>query len=62
MSGKELAEELQMASRSKARHTSMEQVIEAAASYGLTEDHYFRLIGWLWAMKVQHGESPTAGS
>jgi len=29
----------------------MEQVIEAAASHALTEDHYFRLIGQLWAMK-----------
>src|SRR5712692_11170229 len=49
--GKELAEELQVASRSKALHTPMEQVIEAAASNALTEDHYFRLIGQLWAMK-----------
>lgn len=51
LSGKELAEELQVASRSKALHTPMEQVIEAAASNALTEDHYFRLIGQLWAMK-----------
>jgi len=29
----------------------MEQVIEAAASNTLTDDHYFRLIGQLWAMK-----------
>jgi hypothetical protein len=29
----------------------MEQVIEAAASNALTDDHYFRLIGQLWAMK-----------
>jgi hypothetical protein len=51
LSGKELAEELQAASRSRALHTPMEQVIEAAASHALTEDHYFRLIGQLWAMK-----------
>src|SRR5712691_3152837 len=51
LSGKELAEELQAASRSRALHTPMEQVIEAAASHSLTEDHYFRLIGQLWAMK-----------
>ncbi len=51
LSGKELAEELQAASRSRALHTPMEQVIEAAASNALTEDHYFRLIGQLWAMK-----------
>jgi len=51
LSGKELAEELQTASRSRALHTPMEQVIEAAASHALTEDHYFRLIGQLWAMK-----------
>src|SRR5262249_62285071 len=51
LSGKELAEELQVASRSRALHTPMEQVIEAAASDALTEDHYFRLIGQLWAMK-----------
>jgi len=51
LSGKELAEELQAASRSRALHTPMEQVIEAAASNALTEDHCFRLIGQLWAMK-----------
>ncbi len=51
LSGKELAEELQVASRSRALHTPMEQVIEAAASHALTEDHYFRLVGQLWAMK-----------
>jgi hypothetical protein len=51
LSGKELAEELQAASRSRALHTPMEQVIEAAASHALTEDHCFRLIGQLWAMK-----------
>jgi hypothetical protein len=51
LSGKELAEELQVASRSKALHTPMEQVIEAAASHALTEDQYFRLVGQLWAMK-----------
>jgi hypothetical protein len=51
LSGKELAEELQVASRSRALHTPMEQVIEAAAAHTLTEDHYFRLIGQLWAMK-----------
>lgn len=51
LSGKELAEELQAASRSRALHTPMEQIIEAAASYALTEDHCFRLIGQLWAMK-----------
>jgi len=49
--GKELAEELQMASRSEALHTPMEQIIGAAASNALTEDQYFRLIGQLWAMK-----------
>ena len=41
-SGKELAEELQAASRSRALHTPMEQVMEAAASHALTEDHFFR--------------------
>lgn len=51
LSGKELAEELQAASRSRALHTPMEQIIEAAASNALTEDHCFRLIGQLWAMK-----------
>jgi hypothetical protein len=51
LSGKELAEELQAASRSRALHTPMEQIIEAAASNVLTEDHCFRLIGQLWAMK-----------
>jgi len=51
LSGKELAEELQAASRSRALHTPMEQVMEAAASHALTEDHCFRLIGQLWAMK-----------
>jgi len=51
LSGKELAEELQVASRSEALHTPMEPLIEAAASNALTEDHYFRLIGQLWAMK-----------
>ena len=51
LSGKELAEELQAASRSRALHTPLEQVIEAATSNALTEDHYFRLIGQLWAMK-----------
>jgi len=51
LSGKELAEELQVASRARALHTPMAQVIEAAASHGLTEDHAFRLIGQLWAMK-----------
>lgn len=51
LSGKELAEELQVASRSRARHTPMEQVIEAAAAQALSDDQYFRLIGQLWAMK-----------
>jgi hypothetical protein len=51
LSSKELAEELQVTSRSKALHTPMEQVVEAAASHALTEDQYFRLIGQLWAMK-----------
>jgi hypothetical protein len=51
LSGKELAEELQAASHSRALHTPMEQVIEAAASNALMEDHCFRLIGQLWAMK-----------
>ena len=71
VSGKELAEELQAASHSRALHTPMEQVIEAAASHALTEDHYFRLIGQLWAMKrmyyyvygalVQYEASAAAG-
>jgi hypothetical protein len=51
LSGKELAEELQAASRSRALHTPMEQVIEAAAAQALTDDQYFRLVGQLWAMK-----------
>jgi hypothetical protein len=49
--GKALAEELQAASRAEARHTPMARLIEAATSHALTEDHYFRLIGQLWAMK-----------
>ena len=49
--GKALAEELQAESRAEALHSPMEQLIEAAAAHALTEDHYFRLIGQLWAMK-----------
>lgn len=51
LSGTELAEELEAASRSKALHSPMQQIIEAAASQALTEDHTFRLIGQLWTMK-----------
>jgi hypothetical protein len=49
--GKALAEDLQAESRSDALQTPMGRLIEAAASHALTEDHYFRLIGQLWAMK-----------
>jgi hypothetical protein len=49
--GKALAEELQAESRADARHSPMARLIGAAASHALTEDHYFRLIGQLWAMK-----------
>jgi len=49
--GKALAEELQAESRADALRTPMARLIEAAASHALTEDHYFRLIGQLWAMK-----------
>src|SRR5262245_46395609 len=54
LSGKELAEELQAASHSRALHTPMEQVIEAAASNALTEDHCFRLIGQLLALERKY--------
>src|SRR6266567_1927986 len=49
--GKELAEALEAESRPRTLRTPMEGIVEAAASHALTEDHYFRLIGQLWAMK-----------
>ena len=49
--GKALAEELQAASHAEAAQTPMQRIIAAAASHALTDDHTFRLIGQLWAMK-----------
>lgn len=49
--GQALAAELQAASQTEALHTPMQRIIDATASGTLNDDHYFRLIGQLWAMK-----------
>jgi hypothetical protein len=49
--GKALAAELQADSQAEALASPMTPIIEAAAAQTLSEDHYFRLIGQLWAMK-----------
>lgn len=49
--GKELAEALEVESRTRSLSTPLEGIVEAATAQALTDDQYFRLVGQLWAMK-----------
>ena len=49
--GAALAEELRHGSEQYGSITPMHSLLEQAQNQGFTEDHYFRLLGRLWALK-----------